>query len=103
MTKIEGEITMSRPVELVFDYVADQTTEPQYNPRMVRAWKARQPVRDSRTWNPGPSPEGVSQGPNERRPSASRISTVRPGPTRTRPRCRIKASRRLRVSGVVPR
>jgi uncharacterized protein YndB with AHSA1/START domain len=36
---VEGEITIARPVEMVFDYVADQTHEPQYNPRMVRAEK----------------------------------------------------------------
>ena len=39
MAKIEGEITIGRPVALVFDYVADQTNEPQYNPNMVRAEK----------------------------------------------------------------
>ena len=39
MAKIEGEITIARPVEEVFDYVADQTNEPQYNPEMVRAVK----------------------------------------------------------------
>lgn len=37
--RIEGEITIDRPVEVVFDYVADQTNEPQYNPSMVRAEK----------------------------------------------------------------
>lgn len=36
---IEGEITIHRPVDVVFDYVADQTHEPEYNPRMVRAEK----------------------------------------------------------------
>jgi uncharacterized protein YndB with AHSA1/START domain len=39
VAKIEGEITIARPVDLVFDYVADQSNEPQYNPRMVRAEK----------------------------------------------------------------
>ena len=39
MAKIEGQITIGRPVEVVFDYVADQTNEPQYNPNMVRAEK----------------------------------------------------------------
>ena len=39
MARIEGEITVGRPVEVVFDYVADQTNEPQYNPAMVRAEK----------------------------------------------------------------
>lgn len=39
MVKIEGEIVIDLPVETVFDYVADQTHEPGYNPRMVRAEK----------------------------------------------------------------
>jgi uncharacterized protein YndB with AHSA1/START domain len=39
MAKIKGEITIGRPVEAVFDYVADQTNEPEYNPNMVRAEK----------------------------------------------------------------
>jgi hypothetical protein len=39
MAGIEGEIVISRPVEMVFDYVADQSNEPQYNPQMVRAQK----------------------------------------------------------------
>jgi hypothetical protein len=39
MARIEGEITIGRPVDVVFDYVADQTNEPHYNPAMVRAEK----------------------------------------------------------------
>jgi hypothetical protein len=39
MATIEGEIVIGRPVDVVFDYVADQRHEPQYNPRMVRAAK----------------------------------------------------------------
>lgn len=39
MATIEGEITIGRPVEVVFDYVADQTHEPLYNPQMVSAEK----------------------------------------------------------------
>jgi hypothetical protein len=39
MARIEGEIWIGRPVEEVFDYVADQSNEPQYNPQMVRAEK----------------------------------------------------------------
>ncbi|HEX9063532.1 MAG TPA: SRPBCC family protein [Streptosporangiaceae bacterium] len=39
MAKIAGEILIGRPVDVVFDYVADQTNEPDYNPRMVRAEK----------------------------------------------------------------
>lgn len=39
MARIEGGIIIDRPVEAVFDYVADQSNEPQYNPQMVRAEK----------------------------------------------------------------
>lgn len=35
MTRIEGEITIHRPVEEVFDFVADERNEPRYNPRML--------------------------------------------------------------------
>jgi hypothetical protein len=37
--QIEGEILIGRPVEELFDFVADQSNEPQYNPQMVRAEK----------------------------------------------------------------
>ena len=39
MARIEGAIVIGRPVDVVFDYVADQSNEPQYNPQMVRAEK----------------------------------------------------------------
>jgi hypothetical protein len=39
MARIEGEIVIGRPVDVVFDCVADQSNEPQYNPQMVRAEK----------------------------------------------------------------
>ena len=39
MSGIAGEIIIAMPVDVVFDYVADQSNEPQYNPRMVRAEK----------------------------------------------------------------
>ena len=39
MARIEGGIVIDRPVEAVFDYAADQSNEPQYNPQMVRAEK----------------------------------------------------------------
>ena len=39
MARIGGEIVIGQPVEAVFDYVADQSNEPQYNPQMVRAEK----------------------------------------------------------------
>lgn len=37
MARVEGEIIINRPVEEVFDFVADERNEPSYNPRMVRA------------------------------------------------------------------
>jgi len=39
MTRIEGEIVINRPVDEVFDFVADARNEPLYNPRMLRAEK----------------------------------------------------------------
>ena len=39
MARLEGEIVINRPVEEVFDFVADERHEPRYNPRMVRAEK----------------------------------------------------------------
>jgi uncharacterized protein YndB with AHSA1/START domain len=39
MARIDGEIVIDRPIDVVFDYVADQSNEPQYNPQMVRAEK----------------------------------------------------------------
>ncbi len=39
MARIEGEIVIGRPIDAVFDYVADQSNEPRYNPQMVRAEK----------------------------------------------------------------
>jgi hypothetical protein len=39
MARIEGDILIGRPVDVVFDYVADQSNEPRYNPQMVRAEK----------------------------------------------------------------
>ena len=37
MARVEGEITISRPVEEVLDLVADERNETRYNARMVRA------------------------------------------------------------------
>lgn len=39
MAHIDGEILINRPVEDVFDFVADERNEPRYNPRMLRAEK----------------------------------------------------------------
>jgi uncharacterized protein YndB with AHSA1/START domain len=35
MSHIEGEIIINRPVEEVFDVVADERNEPRYNPRLL--------------------------------------------------------------------
>jgi hypothetical protein len=32
MTRLEGEIVIDRPPEVVFDFVADERNEPQFNP-----------------------------------------------------------------------
>lgn len=39
MPRVEGEIIIQRPVEQVFDFVADERNEPRYNRRMVRSEK----------------------------------------------------------------
>ena len=39
MARVSGEILINRPVEVVFDYVADQRNEPLYNARMLRSEK----------------------------------------------------------------
>ena len=39
MAHVEGEIVIARPVEEVFDFVADERNEPRYNPRMLRVEK----------------------------------------------------------------
>jgi uncharacterized protein YndB with AHSA1/START domain len=36
---VAGSILIRRPVEVVFDYVADQTNEPRYNPQMTESTK----------------------------------------------------------------
>lgn len=37
--RIEGDIVIQRPIEEVFDFVADERNEPRYNPQMTRAEK----------------------------------------------------------------
>ena len=39
MSRVRSPSGARRPAEAVFDYVADQTNEPEYNPNMVRAEK----------------------------------------------------------------
>ena len=39
MARVRGEIVISRPVEEVFDFVADERNEPHFNPRMLKSEK----------------------------------------------------------------
>jgi hypothetical protein len=39
VSRVEGEIVIERPVEEVFDFVADERNEPRFNPQMTRAEK----------------------------------------------------------------
>jgi Polyketide cyclase / dehydrase and lipid transport len=39
MARIAGELVINRPVDEVFDFVADERNEPRYNPRICRAEK----------------------------------------------------------------
>lgn len=39
MARVNGEILIERPVEEVFDFVAEQRNEPIYNPRMLQSEK----------------------------------------------------------------
>jgi len=39
VARVQGEIVIERPVEVVLDYVADPRNEPTYNPRMLRSEK----------------------------------------------------------------
>jgi uncharacterized protein YndB with AHSA1/START domain len=52
MVKIQGSTVIARPVEDVFDFVADERNEPMYNPRMVRAEKLTPgPVAKGTRWS----------------------------------------------------
>jgi hypothetical protein len=39
MAHLEGQIVINRPVEVVFDFVADERNEPRFNPQMTSADK----------------------------------------------------------------
>ena len=52
MARIEGELIIERPLEEVFDFVADERNELRYNPRMLRA-------RSSRLLRSAPAPAFV--------------------------------------------
>jgi hypothetical protein len=52
MVRIQGSTVIARPVEDVFDVVADERNEPKYNPRMVRADKLTPgPIANGTRWS----------------------------------------------------
>jgi hypothetical protein len=52
MVRIQGSTVIARPVEDVFDFVADERNEPMYNPRMIRAEKMTSgPVAQGTRWS----------------------------------------------------
>ncbi len=52
MVRIQGSTVIARPVEDVFDFVADERNEPKYNPRMTRAEKVTPgPVAKGTRWS----------------------------------------------------
>lgn len=52
MVRVEGDVTIERPLEEVFDFVADESNEPKYNPRMTRADKITNgPIRAGTQFN----------------------------------------------------
>ena len=52
MAKIHGSTVIARPVEEVFDFVADERNEPKYNRRMVRVDKVTPgPITDGTRWS----------------------------------------------------
>jgi len=52
MVRIRGSTVIARPVEDVFDFVADERNEPKYNPRMTRAEKVTPgPVAKGTRWS----------------------------------------------------
>jgi hypothetical protein len=78
MARIEGEIVIGRPVDVVFDYVADQSNEPQYNPHMVRADKITPGPEGKGTWKPhrqGSAKAGPASAPS----GHQRTGSGRPG------------------------
>jgi uncharacterized protein YndB with AHSA1/START domain len=52
MVRIQGSTVIARPVEDVFDFVADERNEPKYNPRLTRAEKVTPgPVAKGTRWS----------------------------------------------------
>ena len=63
MPHVVGEIVINRPVEQVFDFVADERNEPRFNPKMLTVEKA-------------------TPGPVETEPGSARRSRRGSGPRR---------------------
>ena len=53
MAHISGEVTIDALVEEVFDLVADERTEPRYNPRTGRSAREPASLLNPRAWAPG--------------------------------------------------
>lgn len=77
MVRIEGEIAINRLLEEVFDFVADERSEPRYNPRTLRAEKVSPgPIgpgtrfRSEFASSPDPSVTPLKRGLRDPRPSA---------------------------------
>lgn len=68
MARIAGEILIGRPVEVVFDYVADQSNDSAYNPQTVEAEKITPRTAGERH----PVPVGGGSG-RARRGDADRV------------------------------
>jgi hypothetical protein len=65
---ITGEIVIGRPVEVVFDFVADQRNELKYNPRLLRSAKVTAgPVGEGTRFAPTPRTAARRHSPRARR------------------------------------
>ena len=102
MSRVRGSLDIARPVEVVFDTVADQRNEPRYNPTMTASTKVtdgpiggRHPVR-SHGHESGQPPPGHDRVRQARSPAPHRLAQrdgrrhcarthpVRPAPAGTR-------------------
>ena len=59
MARIEGEMVIGHPVDVVSDYVADQSNEPQFNLRIVRPGDHRGACGDRDPVPPGGGVHGA--------------------------------------------
>ena len=93
MAHIEGEILIKRPVEEVFDFVADERHEPRFNPHMLTAEKVSDGLigKGTRTsappWSRFPTLRSLNRRTSGRyvRASSSRPAAVTANNARKRP------------------